>query len=93
MTAPSPRPHGETAIARVGERLGSGGELITDDTGFIGKGAASPGAGRQYAGTSGKTGSCQLGPRVRVQAVADACEAQLVGAGERETARRSTEQT
>ncbi|MGW2248498.1 transposase, partial [Streptomyces hirsutus] len=35
------------------ERLGPGGVLIIDDTGFIKKGTASAGVGRQYTGTSG----------------------------------------
>ncbi|MFD0226876.1 IS701 family transposase [Streptomyces hirsutus] len=43
------------------ERLGPGGVLIIDDTGFIKKGTASAGVGRQYTGTSGKIDNCQIG--------------------------------
>ncbi|WSL72074.1 IS701 family transposase [Streptomyces sp. NBC_01723] len=35
--------------------------LIIDDTGFIKKGTASAGVGRQYTGTSGKIDNCQIG--------------------------------
>ncbi|MFF3959475.1 IS701 family transposase [Streptomyces sp. NPDC001890] len=45
----------------VAERLGPGGVLIIDDTGFIKKGTTSAGIGRQYTGTSGKTDNCQIG--------------------------------
>jgi hypothetical protein len=45
----------------VAERLGPGGVLIIDDTGFIKKGATSAGVGRQYTGTSGKVDNCQIG--------------------------------
>ncbi|MEW9514592.1 transposase, partial [Streptomyces bacillaris] len=38
----------------VAERLGPGGVLILDDTGFVKKGTTSAGVGRQYTGTSGK---------------------------------------
>ncbi|MFJ8470001.1 IS701 family transposase [Streptomyces swartbergensis] len=40
--------------AYVGERLGPGGVLIIDDTGFIKKGTTSARVGRQYTGTSEK---------------------------------------
>ncbi|MEH0400717.1 IS701 family transposase [[Kitasatospora] papulosa] len=43
------------------ERLGPGGVLIIDDTGFVKKGATSAGVGRQYTGTSGKIDNCQIG--------------------------------
>ena len=36
------------------ERLGPGGVLIVDETGFIKKGTRSAGVGRQYTGTTGK---------------------------------------
>ncbi|MFF5638163.1 IS701 family transposase [Streptomyces sp. NPDC012825] len=45
----------------VAERLGPGGVLIIDDTGFIKKGSTSAGVGRQYTGTSGKIDNCQIG--------------------------------
>ncbi len=45
----------------VAERLGPGGVLIIDDTGFIKKGITSAGVGRQYTGTSGKIDNCQIG--------------------------------
>src|SRR3954451_6158348 len=43
------------------ERLGAGGVLIGDATGFIKKGARSAGVGRQYTGTTGKIDNCQIG--------------------------------
>lgn len=43
------------------ERLGPGGVLIIDDTGFVKKGTTSAGVGRQYTGTSGKIDNCQIG--------------------------------
>ncbi|SEE72927.1 DDE superfamily endonuclease [Streptomyces sp. 2231.1] len=45
----------------VGEKLGPGGVLIIDDTGFVKKGSTSAGVGRQYTGTSGKIDNCQIG--------------------------------
>ncbi|OQD57538.1 transposase [Streptomyces phaeoluteigriseus] len=45
----------------VAERLGPGGVLIIDDTGFIKKGTTPAGVGRQYTGTSGKIDNCQIG--------------------------------
>src|SRR4051812_49711169 len=45
----------------VVERLGAGGVLIVDETGFIKKGARSAGVGRQYTGTTGKIDNCQIG--------------------------------
>src|SRR5215207_1096127 len=43
------------------ERLGPGGVLIVDATGFIKKGARSAGVARQYTGTTGKIDNCQIG--------------------------------
>jgi SRSO17 transposase len=43
------------------ERLGPGGVLIVDETGFIKKGSRSAGVGRQYTGTTGKIDNCQIG--------------------------------
>ena len=39
----------------VVERLGPGGVLIVDETGFIKKGTRSAGVTRQYSGTSGRS--------------------------------------
>src|SRR5688572_23501883 len=43
------------------ERLGPGGVLIVDETGFIKKGIRSAGVARQYTGTTGKIDNCQIG--------------------------------
>src|SRR3982751_246194 len=43
------------------ERLGPGGGLIVDETGFIKKGSRSAGVARQYTGTTGKIDNCQIG--------------------------------
>lgn len=54
----------DDARAYVGERLGPGGVLILDHTGFIKKGTASARVGRPYTGTSGKSGkidNCRIG--------------------------------
>jgi len=45
----------------VVERLGPGGVLIVDETGFIKKGSRSAGVARQYTGTTGKIDNCQVG--------------------------------
>jgi SRSO17 transposase len=45
----------------VVERLGPGGVLIVDETGFIKKGTRSAGVARQYTGTTGKIDNCQIG--------------------------------
>jgi SRSO17 transposase len=45
----------------VRERLGPGGVLIVDETGFIKKGNRSAGVARQYNGTTGKIDNCQIG--------------------------------
>src|SRR3954470_3552097 len=45
----------------VVERLGPGGVLIVDETGFSKKGARSAGVARQYTGTTGKIDNCQIG--------------------------------
>src|SRR4051812_32582793 len=34
---------------------------VVDDTGFVKDGVASPGVARQYSGTLGKVGNCQIG--------------------------------
>jgi SRSO17 transposase len=43
------------------DRLGPGGVLIVDETGFLKKGTRSAGVARQYTGTSGKIDNCQIG--------------------------------
>src|SRR3954470_13958481 len=43
---------------------------VVDDTGFVKDGTASPGVARQYSGTLGKVGNCQIG--VSICAVTDA---------------------
>ena len=44
------------------EHLGAAdGVLIADETGFIKKGTRSAGVQRQYSGTAGRTGNCQVG--------------------------------
>ena len=45
----------------VVERLGPGGVLIVDETGFVKKGIRSAGVARQYTGTTGKIDNCQIG--------------------------------
>src|SRR3954447_325282 len=48
---------------------------VVDDTGFVKDGAASPGVARQYSGTLGKVGNCQVG--VSISAVTDAASCPL----------------
>src|SRR3954470_6810777 len=48
---------------------------VVDDTGFPKDGLASPGVARQYSGTLGKVGNCQIG--VSVHAVTDAASCPL----------------
>ena len=46
----------------VVEQLGDpDGVLIADDTGFLKKGTRTAGVQRQYSGTAGRTGNCQVG--------------------------------
>src|SRR5260221_4016537 len=49
--------------------------LVLDDTGFAKDGAASPCVARQYSGTLGKVGNCQVA--VSVHAASDAASAPL----------------
>jgi SRSO17 transposase len=49
-------------IGYVQEHLGdAGGVLIVDETGFLKKGTKSCGVARQYSGTAGRIGNCQVG--------------------------------
>src|SRR3954469_2902173 len=48
---------------------------VLDDTGFPKDGTASPGVARQYSGTLGKVGNCQIG--VSISAVTDAASCPL----------------
>src|ERR671920_1965997 len=48
---------------------------VIDDTGFVKDGTASPGVARQYSGTLGKVGNCQVG--VSVCAVTDTASCPL----------------
>ncbi|MGP3966025.1 IS701 family transposase [Nonomuraea sp. 3N208] len=47
--------------AFVVDRLGPGGVLIADETGFVKKGTRSAGVQRQYSGTAGRIENCQIG--------------------------------
>lgn len=49
--------------------------LVVDDTGFPKEGDASPCVARQYSGTLGKTGSCQIGVSVHLAGEHASCAA------------------
>jgi SRSO17 transposase len=59
-----------TAVRRNVARWFAGGQpveaLVVDDTGFPKDGPASPCVARQYSGTLGKTGNCQVGVSVHL---------------------------
>ncbi|MGH3096349.1 MAG: IS701 family transposase [Streptosporangiales bacterium] len=57
-------------VARWAVRMVDPDAYVVDDTGFPKDGAASPCVARQYSGTLGKTGNCQVG--VSVQMATDA---------------------
>ena len=49
--------------------------LVADDTGFAKDGSASPCVARQYSGTLGKTGNCQIGVSVHLVGERASCAA------------------
>ncbi len=51
----------EDVLAYARERLGEGGVLVVDETGFMKKGEKSAGVARQYSGTAGRIENCQVG--------------------------------
>src|SRR3954452_2730933 len=55
------RPVRDRLARHVRDALGGEGLLILDDTGFPKQGAQSVGVARQYSGTLGKIGNCQIG--------------------------------
>ena len=70
------------AVEPVRQRLAARAVAVTapdawvvDDTGFVKDGTASPGVARQYSGTLGKVGNCQIG--VSISAVTDAASCPL----------------
>jgi SRSO17 transposase len=54
-------PMREAVAQRMTRALGEGGCWIVDDTGFPKQGSHSVGVARQYSGTLGKRGNCQIG--------------------------------
>jgi SRSO17 transposase len=51
----------DDVVAYARRRLGEGGELVLDETGFLKKGNKSAGVARQYSGTAGRIENCQIG--------------------------------
>src|SRR3954452_15397373 len=62
-------------LARRAVELIAPAAWVVDDTGFVKDGTASPGVARQYSGTLGKVGNCQIG--VSISAVTDAASCPL----------------
>src|SRR5215218_7546671 len=62
-------------LARRAVEVISPDAWVVDDTGFPKEGTASPGVARQYSGTLGKVGNCQIG--VSICAVTDATSCPL----------------
>jgi SRSO17 transposase len=54
------RPARDRLARRVLAAVGAGGSVIVDDTGFPKQGTHSVGVARQYSGTLGKVGNCQV---------------------------------
>ena len=52
---------------RIGRIVGTEGVLIIDDTGFVKQGKHSVGVSRQYSGTLGKVGNCQIAVTLQFQ--------------------------
>jgi SRSO17 transposase len=53
-------------VARWGAQVVDPAAYVVDDSGFPKDGAASPCVARQYSGTLGKTGNCQIGVSVQM---------------------------
>src|SRR3954452_8996537 len=50
----------DDVLAYARRRLGEGGALVLDETGFLKKGNKSAGVARQYSGTAGRIENCQI---------------------------------